>query len=342
NDKVDRKALPAPDAARASPAESYVAPRNATEEKLAELFADVLRLPRVGATDHFFELGGHSLLATQLVSRLRSAMGVELPLRALFEAPTVAALAARIEAAHLERNERSFQAPALVARGAATHTPALSFAQQRLWFIDQLQPGSSAYNMPSPVRLTGALDIAALERAVSDVVARHEVLRTTFASGQGEPVQVIHPSTDFSLPVVDLSALPAEQRESEARRLATEEGVRPFDLTRGPLFRVSLLRLTPEDHVLLLNMHHIVSDGWSMGILIRELAALYEAHASGRTPQLPLLPVQYADYAVWQRGWLRGEVLDAQLGWWKQQLGDAPQALELPTDRPRPPVQTFR
>ncbi|MFP2934660.1 condensation domain-containing protein, partial [Pyxidicoccus sp. 3LG] len=285
------------------------------------------------------ELGGHSLLAMQLVSRVRSTFGVELPLRVLFEAPTVAALATRIESMPL--TARSMEAPALLASGTRLDRPPLSFAQQRLWFLDQLQPGSSAYNMPSPVRLTGALDVTALERSLDALIRRHESLRTTFASPQGEPVQVIHPELDFLLPVVDLGALPGEQREAEAHRLATEEGVRPFDLSRGPLFRASLLKLAPDDHVLLLTVHHIVSDGWSMGVLVRELASLYETFASGGTPQLPPLPVQYADYAVWQRSWLSGDVLEAQLDYWKRQLGDAPRVLELPTDRPRPPVQTF-
>ncbi|MFP2934847.1 condensation domain-containing protein, partial [Pyxidicoccus sp. 3LG] len=173
------------------------------------------------------------------------------------------------------------------------------------------------------------------------LVRRHESLRTTFSSHQGEPVQVIHPASDFLLPVVDLGALSPEHREAEAHRLATEQGVHPFDLSRGPLFRASLLRLAPDDHVLLLNTHHIVSDGWSLGVLVRELAAFYEAFASGTQPNLPPLPVQYADYSVWQRNWLRGDVLDAQLAYWKRQLGEAPHSLELPTDRPRPPVQTF-
>ncbi|MFP2931773.1 amino acid adenylation domain-containing protein, partial [Pyxidicoccus sp. 3LG] len=336
NGKVDRKALPVPDAATASA--GYVAPRTPTEETLAELFAAVLRLPRVSATGHFFELGGHSLLAMQLVSRVRSTLGVELPLRTLFEAPTVAALATRLDG--LRFQEHALQAPPLVARTTASHALPLSFAQQRLWFLEQLQPGP-AYNMPSPVRLTGALDVAALERALEALIQRHESLRTTFASHQGEPVQVIHPVSTFRLPVVELGSLPAGQREAEAHRLATDDAGRPFDLSEGPLFRASLLKLAPEDHVLLLTMHHIVSDGWSMGILIRELTSLYESFATGGTPQLPPLPVQYADFALWQRDWLRGDVLEAQLGYWKQQLGGAPQALELPGDRPRPPVQTF-
>jgi amino acid adenylation domain-containing protein len=340
NAKVDRKALPAPDAVLASPAESYVAPRNATEEQLAALWVQVLRIQRAGIHDNFFELGGHSLLATQLISRVRSTFEVELPLRALFEAPTVAALAVRLESARA--STPGARVPALVPVPRTGPLP-LSFAQQRLWFIDQLQPGGATYNMPTAVRLTGALDVSALERSLGALVERHESLRTTFATRHGEPVpvQVIHPPADLPLARVDLSALAEEPREAETWRLATEEAGRPFDLQRGPLFRASLLHLGPDDHVLLLTMHHIVSDGWSMGVLIRELAALYEAFATGRAPRLAPLSIQYADYAVWQRDWLRDEALDARLGYWKRQLGGAPQALELPTDRPRPPVQTF-
>ncbi|HZI16880.1 MAG TPA: amino acid adenylation domain-containing protein [Myxococcus sp.] len=335
NAKVDRKALPAPESVLASPESAYTAPRTPVEEQLTGLWAGVLRLKRVGIHDNFFELGGHSLLATQLISRIRAALGVELPVRAFFEAPTVAALAAR-----LESQRPTAQAPALVPVPRTGPLP-LSFAQQRLWFIDQLQPGSAVYNMPSAVRLTGRLDTAALERSLSWLIERHESLRTTFAASQGEPVQVVHPPVDLTVSVVELDSLPTAEREPEVLRLAAEEASRPFDLHRGPLFRVSLLRLGTEDHVLLMTLHHIVSDGWSMGVLVRELAAGYEAFASGAAPRLAPLPVQYADYAVWQRGWLSGDVLGAQLDYWKQRLSGAPQALELPTDRPRPPVQTF-
>nr|WP_301542280.1 non-ribosomal peptide synthetase [Pyxidicoccus fallax] len=336
NAKVDRKALPAPDSrAELRP---YEPPRTATEQRLAALWAQVLRVDRVGLHDGFFELGGHSLLATQLVSRVRESFAVELPLRALFEAPTVATLAARLESARPGEQTRS--APPLVPVPRTGELP-LSFAQQRLWLLDQLQPGGAAYNIPTPVRLTGKLDTAALERGLTWLVERHESLRTTFAAGSSGPVQVIQPVAPISLPVRDLSALPAGERESEARRLTREEGLLPFDLTHGPLFRASLLRLAPEDHVLRLTAHHIVSDGWSTGVLVRELAALYAAAVTGHPPQLPPLPVQYADYSVWQRDWLRGEVLEAQLDYWKQQLGGAPPVLELPTDRPRPAVQTF-
>ncbi|MFP2933900.1 non-ribosomal peptide synthetase, partial [Pyxidicoccus sp. 3LG] len=218
----------------------------------------------------------------------------------------------------------------------------LSFAQQRLWFLDQLQPGSPLYNMPAALRLDGALDVSALERGLHALIGRHESLRTTFEVRDGEPVQVIHPSASTSLPVVDLSSLPLQEREAESRRLLVEEFQRPFDLARGPLFRAVLLRLSGEVHVLLVAMHHIVSDGWSNDVLVRELSAAYVALTSGGVPSFPALPVQYADFAVWQRGWLRDEELQRQLGFWKEQLSGAPALLELPTDRPRPAIQSHR
>ncbi|WP_240360579.1 non-ribosomal peptide synthetase [Pyxidicoccus caerfyrddinensis] len=337
NGKLDRQALPVPESG--ATAEAYLAPHTPTEKLLADLMAALLRVERVGVNDSFFSLGGHSLLATQLISRIRSTFRVELPLRAVFEAPTLSGLAQRI-ASLQQVSEPEHRAPPLRPAPRTQDIP-LSFAQQRLWFIDQMDPGSAAYNVPTAVRMVGTLDVPSLERALNALVERHESLRTTFASSDGEPVQLIHPASATTLPVVDLSTLPPEAREAGARRLAVTEAGEPFDLVRGPLFRASLARLEPDKHVLLLTMHHIVSDGWSMGVLIRELAALYLAAASGKALRLAPLPVQYADYTVWQRDWLRGEVLDAWLGFWKQQLGGAPHALELPTDRPRPAVQTF-
>ncbi|HYH82065.1 MAG TPA: condensation domain-containing protein, partial [Longimicrobium sp.] len=218
----------------------------------------------------------------------------------------------------------------------------LSFAQERLWFIDRLEPGSAVYNIPVAWRLGGALDEAALERALGEIVRRHETLRTVFREVDGSPVQVIASFGAFSLPVEDLSGLGEGDREAVVGRRAGEEAARPFDLSAGPLFRAVLLRLGAEDHVLLLVVHHIVSDGWSMGVLYRELSVLYEAYREGRTSPLPELGVQYADYAVWQREHLRGEVLDRQLAYWKERLAGAPELLEVPTDHPRPAVQSFR
>ncbi|MBZ4423339.1 non-ribosomal peptide synthetase, partial [Myxococcus sp. RHSTA-1-4] len=339
NGKVDRGALPVPELLAAEP-EAFTAPRNATEEVLAGLFAEVLGLAQVSVHSGFFELGGHSLLATQAISRIRGAFGIELPLRDLFEAPTVAALAERVERA--VRAGVGFVAPPLKRRPEQQNVLPLSFAQQRLWFLEQLAPGSAFYNVPAVVKLTGPLDVGALERSFEELVRRHESLRTTFRAEGGLPVQVISPAGRVALEVVDLDGHPRALRDEDARRRAEEESLRPFDLAEGPLLRTSLLRLGEQEHVLVLVMHHIVSDGWSMGVLVREVASLYEAFSQGQPPRLPEMPVQYPDYAVWQRDWLKGEVLESQLGYWKQQLDGAPAALELPTDKPRPAVQTYR
>ncbi|MET0399063.1 MAG: non-ribosomal peptide synthase/polyketide synthase, partial [Longimicrobiaceae bacterium] len=327
--KVDRRALPDPEPGGA---EEPVAPRTPTEEVVAGLFAGVLGVERVGAGDDFFELGGHSLLATRVISRVRETFGVELPLRALFEAPTVAGLAARVDA--LMRAGDGTQAPPVVRIPRDRPLP-LSFAQQRLWFVEQVEPGTASYTIPVPMRLRGPVDAAVLGRALDEVVRRHEALRTVFAGVGGEPVQVVRPASRGVLAEVELGALPAEAAGREAQRLSDAENLRPFDLERGPLLRATLVRVAPEDAALLLSMHHVVSDGWSMGVLTRELSVLYGAYSRGEPSPLPELPFQYADFAAWQRGWLSGEALERQLAWWKAQLAGAPPLLELPTDRPR-------
>jgi amino acid adenylation domain-containing protein len=333
--KVDRRALPAPEQGAGT---DYVAPRTPAEEVLAGIFAEVLKTERVGVEDNFFEMGGHSLLAARVISRVREVFGVEVPLRALFEGSTVAELAERVE------EIRRAGAPALppVVPAPRTGPLPLSFAQERLWLVDQMEPGSAVYNIPVAWRLGGALDEAALERSLGEIVRRHEALRTTFAEVDGSPVQVIGPVGGFALPVEDLSGLGEADREAAVRQRAGEEARRPFDLSAGPLFRAALLRVGAEEHVLLISMHHIVSDGWSMGVFLRELSALYEAYREGQESPLPELAVQYADYAVWQREQLAGEVLDRQLAYWKERLAGAPELLELPTDFPRPAVQTYR
>ena len=336
NGKIDRKALPAPDSARPELAAAYLAPRNEVEETLAGIWAEVLGLQRVGVQDNFFELGGHSLLATQVASRLRQTFEVELPLRLLFEEPTLAGLAAAIQA----RRSSSSAGPPLTRQPRDMPLP-LSFAQQRLWFLDQMQPGNPFYNIPIALRIWGPLDTAVLQRCLAEVVRRHEALRTTFAAPEGRPVQVIAPSLALSLSSIDLSVLPQEQCQSQALRLAAEEARQPFDLEQGPLLRGCLLRLAEDEHVALFTMHHIVADGWSVGVLIQEVAQLYPALAAGRPAPLPELPVQYADFAFWQRQWLQGEQLQSQLAYWRERLaGLSP--LELPTDRPRPALQSFR
>ncbi|HYH79663.1 MAG TPA: amino acid adenylation domain-containing protein, partial [Longimicrobium sp.] len=331
--KVDRRALPAPDRAAAG---AWVAPRTAAEEVLAGIWGEVLGLERVGVEDNFFELGGHSLVATRVVSRVRQAFGVEIPLRAVFEAQTVRALVRRVD--EMRGADAGVEAPPVVPVPRDGELP-LSFAQQRLWFLDRLEPGSAVYNIPAVLRLRGALDAGALARALTGVARRHEVLRTTFAAtADGRPVQVVHPPAPVQLPVVDLSALDAGPREAEARRLAGEEAARPFDLARGPVLRCALLRLRAEEAMGLFTLHHVASDGWSTGILRREVTALYGAALRGQDAELPDLPVQYADYAVWQRRWLEGEVLERQVAYWRRRLAGAPAVQELPLDHPRPAV----
>ncbi|HET7460810.1 MAG TPA: amino acid adenylation domain-containing protein [Longimicrobium sp.] len=336
NGKVDRRALPAPDPVHAD--DAHEAPRTPVEEVLAGIWAELLERERVGVRDSFFALGGHSLLATRVVSRVRAVFGVELTLRALFDAPAVAELAERVEAL---RRAGLPPAPPLVPVERATPPP-LSFAQERLWFLDRLHPGSGFYNVPLALRLEGALDVPALERALGEVVRRHQALRTAFPEHGGAPVQEIRPFTGFTLPVDDLSALEGAGREAEVRRRADEDAERPFDLAAAPPVRVRLLRLGDEEHVLLLCTHHVVTDGWSVEVLFRELWAAYAAFGAGGEPSLPTLPVQYADFAVWQRARLAGPALEAEVEWWKAQLAGAPALLQLPLDHPRPPRQSYR
>ncbi|HEX3528277.1 MAG TPA: amino acid adenylation domain-containing protein, partial [Thermoanaerobaculia bacterium] len=339
NGKVDRGALPAPEMAQAELAGRYVAPRDAAEERLAEIWAQVLRRERIGIHDSFFDLGGHSLLATQVISRVREAFAVELPLRRLFEAPTVAGLAAAVTAAHQE-------APAAgggrLSRAARDKELPLSFSQQRLWFLDQLSPGNASYNMPAGVRLEGRVDLAAMQAALNEVVRRHEALRTRFPTTKGQPFQVIAPAAAVDLPWIDFRSIAeGEYRDAEVLRLTAAEAQRPFDLARGPLLRATLMLLGPQEIVLLLTVHHIVSDGWSMNLLYRELGVLYEAFLDRHPSPMPELPLQYVDFACWQRQYLTGENRENHLAYWRQQLTGLP-ALQLPTDRPRPRFETFR
>lgn len=338
NNKVDRKALPRPDADRpAAPAAAV--PRTATEEIIAAIWAEVLGVTQVGMHDRFFDLGGHSLLATQVMARLRSTFQVEVPLRALFEASTVAALAKTVEAARLETGTSDVPPLQPVPRDAPLP---LSFAQQRLWFLAQLEPDAWFYNLPFVLRLKGMLDVSALEESFRELIRRHEVLRTTFATIEGQPMQVIAPESVFSLSMVDLAMLPPSERDAGGRRLATEEAQRPFDLDKDQPIRGRLLRMDAGEHLLLVTLHHIAADAWSLTVLVRELTALYAAVSAGRPSPLPPLPVQYADFAQWQQQWLQGPALEAQLAYWRGRLGHQLPVLALPTDRPRPAVQTYR
>ena len=324
--KADRKALPAPDFTNEDSGHSYLAPRNVEEEILCGIVASVLRRKQVGIEDNFFEIGGHSLLATQVISRVRSAFNVDVPLRALFEAPTVAQLAERVR-----RIREAGQVPTpAIGRAVRDQSLPLSFAQQRLWFLDQLSPGNAAYNVPFGVRLIGELDREALIRSLNEIVRRHEVLRTSFVVKDGNPVQVILDEQELELEEIEV----AGDWEAEVQRRAQEEASFSFDLAHGPLVRAKLLRREQNENVLLVTMHHIVSDGWSIAIMVREFRQLYAGYAQGQSAQLPELMIQYADYAVWQREWLRGEVLDKQVAYWKKQLEGIGQ-LDLPTDHPR-------
>ncbi len=357
NGKVDRKALTAlrtaslETAGIAGPAGApgRVAPRTPAEELLAGIWAQILGIPEVGANDNFFDLGGHSLLATRMVSRIAETFGVELPLRRIFESPVLAAQAAQIVAAQASREG---VAPPIVPLGTSAREAGLplSFAQERLWFIDQFDPGKATYNVPTALRAVGRLEVGLLAAALTAIVRRHESLRTTFAvstagaagaAGGGQAVQVVAPAGVVPFPVVDLSGLPEAVRGPLAERLLAAGAWRPFDLATGPLLRAQVLRLAPEEHALLLTLHHIVSDAWSMEILIREIAILYRAFVEGQAPALPPLPIQYGDFAVWQRGWLTGAVLESQLAYWREQLAEAPPVLDLPIDYPRPAVHTW-
>src|ERR1051325_7343623 len=340
NGKVNRRALPAPDhPARLAQETPFVRPETQTEIDLARVWSEVLHGKEVGIDYDFFARGGHSLLATQLVSRVRTTFGVELPLRKLFDAPTVRELAAAIDS-ELGQNLQQ-KGPKIRARDRNAPELRLSYAQQRLWFLGQLEPQSSFYNIPAALRLKGRLALAALEQSFAEVIRRHESLRTRFSIAVNEPVQLIDESGAFALEVIALSPLPEAEREAEAGRVATAEAQAPFDLATGPLVRACVLRLGAAEHVLLCTMHHIVSDGWSMGLLIKELTSLYEAFSQNKPSPLPELTIQYADFAQWQREWLRGEVLERQLSYWKQQMAGAPAVLEVPWDHPRPAVQSY-
>jgi amino acid adenylation domain-containing protein len=341
NGKVSHAALPPPEAQ--APRTASAVPRTQAEEVLTWLWCETLSVPAIGIHDDFFERGGHSLLASRLLARVRTVFGVDLPLRTLFAAPTIARLGEAIAAVRRERRDEE---------GAVEPLPRdqplpVSFAQRRLWVLHQLNPGLTAYHLPAALRLRGRLDVGALERALGEIVRRHESLRTSFRLGpegpdrDSEPVQVIAPAGATALPAVDLAALPGGLRETEARRIGAAAAARPFDLESGPLLRLLLLRLGDEEHVVLLVVHHLVSDGWSTAIFLRELSVLYAAFLEGQPSPLPEPELQYADWALWQRESLRGEALEAQIRWWRERLESAPRVLDLPTDFPRPPVETY-
>ena len=384
NGKVDYHGLPAPDLTAGESEQALVAPRTIVEAMLARLWQALLGVQHVGSHDNFFALGGHSLVAAQLTAHISALLQVALPLRQIFQTPTLTALAqavlahesrpgqtekiARIlkhladmpdTAPHTAGGIAGFSPqvlallpsflteagievpPTIPPRDQAQPIP-LSFAQQRLWFLDQFEPGKAFYNITVAYRLQGLLQATALEKSLNDMVRRHEVLRTAFTATQGQPLQTILPAAAFPWQWIDLQDCPAADKAAQALQLATAVAQQPFDLSRAPLGRAVLVQLTADEYVFVLILHHIIADGWSCNVFFRELTALYTAHCAGETMALPALPLQYADYAVWQQQWLQGEVLTQQLAYWRQQLAGSAPRLELPTDRPRPDVQTFR
>ena len=338
--KVDRRSLPVPDwktneHLREDKGKKLLSP---VEELVQQSWKQVLQQEQPEVQENFFEIGGHSLLATQVISRLRTALGVNLTVRMLFEAPTISQLAQRVE--QELRGGTGLQAPPLLPVERSKKPLPLSFAQQRLWFLDRLEPGSTAYLIPSAYRLQGQLNPAALEQSLRELVRRHESLRTIFAMQADQPVQVIQPANRSILRIIELSPLTKTEREQQALELMIQERDLPFDLQRGPLWRIRLLHLQEQEYILLITMHHIISDAWSNEIFYRELTTLYQAFSEKQPAQLAPLPIQYADFACWQRQWLQGPVLEQQLAYWRNQLTDVP-PLELPADHPRPAIKTY-
>jgi amino acid adenylation domain-containing protein len=376
NGKVDRRALPAPDVSDFLDTNIFVEPRNSTEEVLAGIWAQVLGMEQVGIHNDFFELGGHSLLATQVISRARQALSVNIPLQLLFEAPTIADLASAIQNQGTEEHQiqdlrtsngktnrqgrirpegacrrlghkeirvsESFcVSPEIITQQAKQHSP-LSFAQQRMWFLEQIEPNNAAYLIPIAHRLTGQLNVGVLQKSLDAIAVHHQVLLTNYIlSPDGNPIQVIATPRLVQLKVIDLTQEQHNHLEEQVQRLLSHEAQRPFDLTSDLMLRATLVQINQQEHILLLVMHHIASDGWSMGILCQQLAALYEAFLHDLPNPLPNLPIQYADFAIWQRQWLSDQRLETQLDYWKTQLADAT-PLEFPTDQPRSSVQNHK
>ncbi|UKO95756.1 non-ribosomal peptide synthetase [Nostoc sp. UHCC 0870] len=333
NGKVNRRALKEPTNSRPELAQTFVAPRTPTEEILAGIWRDVLGLEQIGIYDNFFNLGGHSLLATQVISLTRKAFKIELPLRSLFESPAIATLARTVETTSQQELIPEI-VPLKVGQSEHAIQP-ISLTQLELWFFEQFYPGNPVYNLPLVYRVTGLLDVKALEQSLREIARRHETLRTTFKVKNGQVVYAISPEPVFDFTVVDAQDI------SEAKRQAEKEIKQPFDLAQGPLLRSKLWRLSETEHLLVVTTHHIVADGWSFSVLTQEMASLYEAFSQGKPSPLKELPIQYADFAHWQRQLLQGQTLESQMQFWKQNLGVTPPVLKLPTDYPRPSVRTF-
>jgi amino acid adenylation domain-containing protein len=362
NGKVDRKALPAPGAHRRESDEAAVAPefidelfadasnrkvagisrrstrpQTETEKAIAAIWTEVMRVENPGVYDDFFELGGHSLLAIKIISRIRDVFDVDFPTQSLFERPTIAGLAASLTEL---RNAKAIAKS--IERRKSVGPFALSFAQEQLWFLHEMAFGSPVYNVVDMIRLGGRYNAEAVRKALQELVRRHEALRTVFRFQDGRPVQEVLPAVELAIKEIDLSSLAEQDRDRQWKRVVEEETRRPFDLSRAPLFRVAMVHVSGKEHKLLLTIHHIIADEWSMELIHHEFAVLFNAFSHGQPSPLPELPVQYSDFAAWQREWIQGEVLDRQVAYWKKDLAGAPLVLELPTDKSRPAVQSFR
>ncbi|MCA2621160.1 MULTISPECIES: non-ribosomal peptide synthetase [unclassified Microcystis] len=337
NGKIDRRALPAPEQ-NYERTDKFILPRNPIEEILVTIWTEVLKVQQISINDNFFELGGHSLLATQLISRIRTNLSIEIPLRSLFAAPTIEELGQQIQ--QLQQEDLTLSAPPILPRGEQSEL-LLSYAQTRLWFLDQLEPNSPFYNIPVALRLRGHLNQAALTQSLEEIIQRHEALRTNFVTVNGQPTQVIQTVIKWTVSVINLQHLSPEEQKNAAKKLVKGQALQPFDLANEALVRATLIVLNNNEYWLSLCLHHVISDGWSMGVFIEELTALYNAVNQGQVSPLKPLPIQYTDFAIWQRKWFRGEVLENQLNYWKKQLAEAPTFLPLPTDKPRPARQSF-
>ena len=338
NGKIDRQALPTPDTTHYNHDQAMVAPRDPIERAIAEIWTQVLEIDQVSIHDDFFELGGHSLIATQIITRIEATFGIELSLSNLFDTPTVAELAVATTAA-LQTTPKHDLPP--IRKSCQIAQPPLSFAQARLVFLQKLQPNNPFYNIAISIHLQGVLNVDALEQSLSEILRRHDSLRTCFLDEGEHTYAIVSDFSEFTLPIIDLSKLPKVEQETETELRLTEAACQPFDLNTDQLVRVKLLRLHMTDHLMLLTMHHSIADGWSINIFMRELLALYEAFSTGSTSSLPELPIQYVDFAIWQKQYLQEALLESELAYWKRQLADAPPLLQLPTDKPRPSIQTF-
>ena len=344
--KIDRKALPTPEFSAESRTKVYTPATTETEAQLVRIWEDLLNVQPIGIEDNYFDLGGHSLLAMRIVAHVRDEMGVEISVGDIFTALTIAQLAQQIDAHQDDAQLDSFMPLNELERGtyAVELTSGLigyplSPAQLSLWFIDQLEPGKPFYNIPAAYRLTGALDADVLQKSLHTLMQRHESLRTAFASNDGDPVQIVQAEVDLPFTLLDLSAMDPEAAEVEMLAVVEADAKRPFNLEAAPLFRLQLIKKHDSEHILLINMHHIISDGWSFDIYMQELSAVYQAYLAGEDSPLAALPIQYVEFAQWHNEFVNGDSVQKQLDYWQEKLGGAAPVLELPTDRPRPAVQ---